>query len=126
LRGFDEVQTLQVQPMTGTPVEVPLPSMVTRIDDMALGSVAVRTIRRRSCRVARGWKKFPTSKPVRGTGTRKRWYPLEPLTIRVVELATGRAGAGASIRFGRDNANLSPGVFHADGHQGRTAGRQKE
>jgi hypothetical protein len=39
LRGFSEVQTWQVQPITGTPVEVPLPSMVTR-SDMALGSLA--------------------------------------------------------------------------------------
>jgi hypothetical protein len=34
LRGFSEVQTAQVQPITGTPVEVPLPSSVT-VSDMA-------------------------------------------------------------------------------------------
>jgi hypothetical protein len=33
------MQTWQVQPITGTPVEVPLPSMVTRID-IAVGSLA--------------------------------------------------------------------------------------
>ncbi len=32
LRGLSDVQTLHVQPITGTPVDVPLPSMVTRID----------------------------------------------------------------------------------------------
>ena len=31
LRGSSEVQTLQGQPMTGTPREVPVPRKVTRI-----------------------------------------------------------------------------------------------